>query len=91
MIRLTLGQQPQESPMLYSSIRVEAMQQLLIPHRTGDERLLISGWAGELSDPEVEFIEERLRGSRHLSSQWGITNRDYSEQGIRRVALGGPR
>ena len=30
------------------------MQQYLIPHRTGDDRLLIPGWAGELSDPEVD-------------------------------------
>ena len=31
------------------------MQQYLIPHRTGDERLLIPGWAGELTDPELAF------------------------------------
>ena len=65
------------------------MQQYLIPHRTGDERLLIPGWAGELTDPELAFIEERLRGSRRLSKQWGITNRDYREQCIRQVALVG--
>jgi len=62
-----------------------AMQQYLIPHRIGDQRLLIPGWAGELSDPEVEFIQERLR----LSRKWGIINRGYSEQGIRQVALSG--
>ena len=65
------------------------MQQYLIPHRTGDERLLIPGWAGELTDPELAFIEERLRGSRRLSNQWGIINRDYDEQCIRQVALVG--
>ena len=65
------------------------MQQYLIPHRTGDERLLIPGWAGELTDPELAFIEERLRGSRRLSQQWGIINRDYGEESIRQVALGG--
>jgi len=48
------------------------MQQYLIPHRIGDQRLLIPGWAGELSDPEVEFIQERLRLSRRLSRKWGI-------------------
>jgi hypothetical protein len=62
-----------------------AMQQYLIPRRIGDQRLLIPGWAGELSDPEVEFIQERLR----LSRKWGIINRGYSEQGIRQVALSG--
>jgi hypothetical protein len=67
------------------------MQQLLIPHRTGDELLLIPGWAGELSDAEVEYIQEQLRLSRRLSRIWVITNRGYSEEGIRRVALGGPK
>ena len=65
------------------------MQQYLIPHRIGDDRLLIPGWAGELSDPELAFIEEQLRGSRRLSKKWGINNRGYSEQGIRQVALSG--
>ena len=65
------------------------MQQLLIPYASGDERLLLPGWAGELSDPEVEFIQERLRLSRRLSRKWGIINRGYSEQGIRQVALSG--
>ena len=45
------------------------MQQLLIPYRIGDERLLVPGWAGGLSDPELAFIEERLRGSRRLFKQ----------------------
>ena len=66
-----------------------ALQQYLIPHRTGDERLLVPGWAGELSDPELAFIEERLRGSRRLSKQWGITSPDYTEQCIRQVASAG--
>ena len=67
------------------------MQQLFITHRTGDELLLIPGWAGELSDAEVEYIQEQLRLSRRLSRIWVITNRGYSEEGIRRVALGGPK
>ena len=65
------------------------MQQLLIPYRIGDDRLLVPGWAGELSDPELAFIEERLRGSRRLFKQWGITSRDYTEQCIRQVASTG--
>ena len=65
------------------------MQQLLIPYASGDERLLLPGWAGELSDPELAFIGEQLRGSRRLSKQWGIINRGYCEQGIRQVALSG--
>jgi hypothetical protein len=66
-----------------------ALQQYLIPHRTGDEKLLVPGWAGELSDPELAFIEERLRGSRRLSKQWGITSPDYTGQCIRQVASAG--
>ena len=65
------------------------MQQLLIPYASGDERLLLPGWAGELSDHELAFIEERLRRSRRLSRQWGITNWAYNEQCIRQVALVG--
>ena len=65
------------------------MQEYLIPHRIGDERLLAPGWAGELSDPELAFIEERLRGSCRLSKQWGITSLDYTEQCIRQVASAG--
>ena len=65
------------------------MQQYLIPYRIGDERLLVPGWAGELSDPELAFIEERLRGSRRLSKQWRITSPDYTEQCIRQVASAG--
>ncbi len=65
------------------------MQQYLIPHRTGDERLLIPGWAGEITDPELAFIEERLRMSRRLSKQWGIIDQDYCVKYIRRVALCG--
>ena len=65
------------------------IQQYLIPHRIGDGRLLVPGWAGELSDPELAFIEERLRGSRRLSKQWGITSLDYTEQCIRQVASAG--
>ena len=65
------------------------MQQYLIPHRIGDQRLLIPGWAGELTDPELSFIEERLRGSRRLSKEWGIESRIFSEEFIRRVALMG--
>ena len=65
------------------------MQQYLIPLKTGDGRLLIPGWAGDLTDPELEFVEERLRRSRRLSKEWGIIGVDYSEDFIRRVALSG--
>ena len=65
------------------------MQLYLTPHRTGDERLLIPGWAGELSDHEVEFIQERLRLSRRLSRKWGIINWGYSEQEVALLGITG--
>jgi hypothetical protein len=68
------GQSPQENPMLYSSIRVDVMQQLLIHYVSGDERLVIPDWAGELSDAELTFIQERLRRSRRYSSRYRLNN-----------------
>ena len=65
------------------------MQQYLIPLKTGDGRLLIPGWAGDLTDPELEFVEERLRRSRRLSKEWGIISDGYNEAFIRQVALDG--
>ena len=43
----------------------------------------------EITDPELAFIEERLRMSRRLSKQWGIIDQDYCVKYIRRVALCG--
>ena len=65
------------------------MQQYLIPHRTGDERLLIPGWAGELSEEELAFIQERLRRSRRLLRLWKIATGDCHETAIRQVAFEG--
>jgi hypothetical protein len=63
------------------------MQQLLIPYASGDERLLIPGWAGELSDDELAYIQERLRRSRRLLRLWKIATRDCPENAIRQAAL----
>ena len=63
------------------------MQQLLIPYASGDERLLIPGWAGELSDDELAYIQERLRRSRRLLRLWKIATRDCPENTIRQAAL----
>ena len=65
------------------------LQQYLIPLRTGDERLLIPGWAGELSEEELAFVQERLRRSRRLLRLWKIAARDCPENAIRQVALSG--
>jgi len=60
------------------------MQQELIPYQTGDERLLVPGWAGSLSETELSFIKERLQRSRRLVRIWG----DWSDETIRQVASG---
>ena len=65
------------------------LQQFLIPHRTGDERLLIPGWAGELSDDELAYIQERLRRSRRLLRLWKIATRGCPENAIRQAAFEG--
>jgi len=36
-----------------------------------DRRLLEPGWAGELSDEEVEYIQRELHRSRRLWRRWG--------------------
>ena len=36
-----------------------------------DKRLLEPGWAGELSDREVEYIQRELKRSRRLWRKWG--------------------
>ena len=65
------------------------MQQLLIPYASGDERLLIPGWAGELSDDELAYIQERLRRSRRLLRLWKIATRGCPENAIRQAAFEG--
>jgi hypothetical protein len=36
-----------------------------------DRRVLDPGWAGELSDGEVEYIQRELKRSRRLWRRWG--------------------
>lgn len=36
-----------------------------------DRKLLKPGWAGELSDREVEYIQRELQRSRRLWRRWG--------------------
>jgi len=36
-----------------------------------DRRLLEPGWAGELSEQEVEYIQRELQRSRRLWRRWG--------------------
>ena len=65
----------------------EGQQEMLIPLTPGDQRLLQAGWAGDLSDTELVFIQERLRRSRRLSNQWRI-GQECAEDAVRVIARG---
>lgn len=41
------------------------------PGEGPDRRLLEPGWAGELSDREIEYIQGELTRSRRLWRRWG--------------------
>ena len=47
-----------------------------------DRRLLEPGWAGQLSDIEIEFIRQELKHHRSLWRRWG-----YEESMIRGVSI----
>lgn len=56
-----------------------------------DGRLLGPGWAGEISDDEVVFIQDELLRDKKLAFQWGFapSRRTRPADAIRRVALEG--
>ena len=56
-----------------------------------DDRLLGPGWAGDISDDEVFFIQEELLRDRKLAYQWGFApaRRTRPADAIRRVAMEG--
>ena len=56
-----------------------------------DERLLKPGWAGELGDDELAFIQEKLQARAILSRKWGFrpSMKTRPEAAIRRVAMDG--
>lgn len=56
-----------------------------------DDRLLGPGWAGDISDDEVDFIQEELLRDKKLAYQWGFapSRRTRPADAIRRVALEG--
>ena len=56
-----------------------------------DSRLLGPGWAGDISDDEVFFIQEELLRDNKLAYQWGFapSRRNRPADAIRRVALEG--
>ena len=69
------------------------VQQSLIPESTGDYRILVPGYAGELAADEIDFIRDQLIRDRKLARLWGFraSTRRRSEQAIRALAfLGDP-
>ena len=59
--------------------------------RRFDGRLLGPGWAGEIADDEVVFIQKELLRDRKLAYQWGFapSRKARPADAIRRVALEG--
>ena len=61
-----------------------------------DKRLLEPGWGGELSDREVEFIQQELKRSKRLWRKWGylgalLKGVSIPASTIRRIAKHGLR
>jgi len=62
--------------------------------RIWDRRLLEPGWAGRLSDSEIEFIRRELKLHRGLWRRWGydgamIRGVSIPASTIRRIAIHG--
>ena len=58
---------------------------------TVDSRLLEPGWAGELADDELAYIQGELLADDKLSYQWGFAPslKTRPLEAIRRVAMDG--
>ncbi len=67
------------------------VQYRLFPELSGDYRLLVPGWAGELNPTELEFVLDQLNRDRQLASLWGFRSsaRRRSELAVRELALVG--
>ncbi len=58
---------------------------------TVDCRILEPGWAGELRDDELAYIQQELRADKKLSYWWGFApvQKTRPLEAIRRVAMDG--
>jgi len=59
-----------------------------------DKKLLRPGWAGQLSDSEIEFIQRELKRSSQLWRRWGykramLKGVSIPATTIRRIAIHG--
>lgn len=54
-------------------------------------KLLQPGWAGALTDEEVDFLQRRLAEEPGIAIRWGFRPgmKTHSEQAVRRVAMYG--
>ena len=48
------------------------VQYQLFPELSGDCRLLVPGWAGELNPTELEFVLDQLNRDRQLDPPLGV-------------------
>ena len=67
---------------------------MAVTRMCADRRLLEPGWAGQLSDNEIEFIRRELKLHRCLWRRWGydgamIRGVSIPASTIRRVAIHG--
>ena len=67
---------------------------MAVTRMCADRRLLEPGWAGQLSDNEIEFIRRELKLHRGLWRRWGydgamIGGVSIPASTIRRVAIHG--
>lgn len=84
-----------ESPGLKSANRGKTRKKDMAVTRTyADRRLLEPGWAGQLSDSEIEFIRRELKHHRSLWRRWGyngamIRGVSIPASTLRRIAIHG--
>lgn len=67
---------------------------LAVTRTYADRRLLEPGWAGQLSDSEIEFIRRELKLHRSLWRRWGydgamIRGVSIPAATLRRIAIHG--
>ena len=58
--------------VLTQPIPIQASQPRLFPRPTGDPRLLVPGWGGDLSPDEFDFVQDELIRDKKLAYEWGF-------------------
>jgi hypothetical protein len=84
-----------EAPGLKRANRGKARKKdMAVISTYADRRLLEPGWAGQLSDSEIEFIRQELKLHRSLWRRWGydgamIRGVSIPAATLRRIAIHG--